>query len=55
MKTYTNIVNPKLSAQKTYEWVDRILIMEGSRVLKSLKFDEFLKEIDNWKLNEELK
>lgn len=51
MTRYQNKINPKLFAEKRYDFVDRILIIDESKgrlVVDDKKFSDF--DLTNWKL-----
>lgn len=49
MTRWQNVNNPNITAQKAYNWKDRVLILEDYKIIRDITYTEFLKEINNWK------
>lgn len=49
MEIWINKANPKITAQKAYEWIDRVLILDENRVvLRDITYTEFSVSLDDW-------
>jgi len=49
IRKWKHITDKNLTAQKTFEYIDRVLILDGRTVVKDTTYTEFSKDLKDWK------